>query len=332
MNPGNYIALLDPALADDQGTVSSNLGDLIISKNVNAILQQLFPTKEILRFATHSYLNKEQLNLINKADLSFIGGTNLLHSDMLHYRKLMLRDGKLLWLFPGIKNLILMGCGWGPQPDMKMKTKTRFLFKKILHPGFVHSCRDQFSANKLGNEANIKSVNTACPTMWALDGFNTNLDKKNDMCLLTLTDYATDCVRDSLLIAKLLDHFKQIVFFPQGLGDIDYLFSLSIYAQNKGRFNLLPHSIDEFYNFAKEERFIYIGTRLHCGIYCMTENKPAMIISVDNRSLEIAKDTFLPVCHRNDLQLLSDWLSLLKVFKNPITLPIGSIDNWKSQF
>ncbi len=332
MSPGSYIALLDPALADHKGTESSNLGDLIISNSVIGILQDLFPKMEILRFPTHSFLTRGQMKLINNAWLGFIGGTNLLHSDMLHQRQLMLRDGKLLWLFPGIQNLILMGCGWGPQPEMKMKIKTKLLFKKILHPEFKHACRDRFSVEKMEKEAKIPAINTACPTMWGLDGCTTNLTGRNDTCLFTLTDYAIDRTRDSRMIEILLDHFNKLVFFPQGMGDMNYLYSLPVYTANKSKFSVLPHSIDEFYRFVKGTQFIYAGTRLHCGIYCLTENVPAMIIGIDNRSSEIAKDTYLPVCPGNHMELMVNWLNQQKVFEYPVTLPLSSIKNWKKQF
>src|SRR5690349_8592706 len=107
MRTGNHIVLLDPALQDNNGNSSDNLGDLIISDAVVSQLNEMFPGKELVRISSHDFLTAAHRKLINSALFSFVGGSNLLYADMLTYRQLGLRRGKLLWLFPGFKNLIL---------------------------------------------------------------------------------------------------------------------------------------------------------------------------------------------------------------------------------
>ena len=48
-------------------------------------------------------------------------------------------------------------------------------------------------------------------------------------------------------------------------------------------------------NFTKKNKFDYIGTRLHAGIYCLEHFKRSIIIGVDNESYWIGKDSNLLV-------------------------------------
>ena len=134
---GNYIALLDPALQDNNGTESSNLGDLIISESVVEILHDLFPSKQIVRISTHVEIDLKRRRQINDAFLSFIGGTNLITSDIREYKQFVVRNGKLVWLFPGVKKLILLGCGWGVGYGDPMHFKTKFFYHRILQINFI---------------------------------------------------------------------------------------------------------------------------------------------------------------------------------------------------
>ncbi|MEI9807422.1 MAG: hypothetical protein WDO16_05805 [Bacteroidota bacterium] len=64
------------------------------------------------------------------------------------YRSFRVREGWLVWLFPGIKDLILFGPGWGAGYGEPVHFKTVHFYKKILHPDYYHSLRDQYSADK----------------------------------------------------------------------------------------------------------------------------------------------------------------------------------------
>lgn len=74
----------------------------------------------------------------------------------------------------------------------------------------------------------------------------------------------------------------------------------------------------------------YIGTRLHGGIHALNHGVRAIVIEVDNRAAEIARDTGLPSLHIADVAKLSDMIrSELEV---KIDMPWDAIAQWKSQF
>jgi hypothetical protein len=332
MKNGSHIVLLDPAMQDNEGTSSSNLGDFIISESILSLLGSLFPHNEIKRVSSHSFLTKKHRELIKSSAFSFIGGTNLLYSDMLTYRQLALRKGRLLWLFPGINDLILVGAGWGPDYKKKMTWRSSLLYNNILHRNYLHSVRDSFTADKLSKETRRKTINTACPSMWKLNDIDPNIEKRPGDCLFTLTDYRKDQENDSKLIGLLLESFKDIHFFPQGSGDLDYIRTLDIYTQNKTRIKLLPHDYKEFKQFINSTSFVYIGTRLHGGIKCLDASKKALILAVDNRAHEIGNDFLMPVIPRTDFQSMQRWLENKWVFSGKIKLPVDNINRWKQQF
>jgi polysaccharide pyruvyl transferase WcaK-like protein len=196
----------------------------------------------------------------------------------------------------------------------------------------LHSVRDSFTADKLSKETTRKTINTACPSMWKLNDIDPNIEKRPGDCLFTLTDYRKDQENDSKLIGLLLESFKDIHFFPQGSGDLDYIRTLDIYTQNKTRIKLLPHDYKEFKQFINSTSFVYIGTRLHGGIKCLDASKKALILAVDNRAHEIGNDFLMPVIPRTDYQSMQRWLENKWVFSGKIKLPVDNINRWKQQF
>lgn len=329
---GDYIALLDPALQDNKGTESRNLGDLIISESAIEILNELFPSKQIVRISTHVEIDLKRRRQINDAFLSFIGGTNLITSDIRGYRQFVVRNGKLVWLFPGVRKLILLGCGWGGGYGDPMHFKTKFFYRHILHPGFIHSLRDQYSSDKLQQEAGIHSMNTSCPTTWSLKHHQSEPVNFNNVCLFTLTDYNTNLLADDTLLMTVIKYFTKIVFFPQGAMDMEYLKTLPAYKNNKAKIDILPHNYGRFREFISTHSLTYIGTRLHAGIKCMEYKHKAIIIAIDNRAAEIAKDILLPVCNRLDYSILTDWLNRASLFNQRFRIPFRAISEWKKQF
>lgn len=330
---GNYIVLLDPALHDNNGLESKNLGDLIISESILKILEELFPSKQILRISTHAVIDPKNRHLINSSYLAFIGGTNLITSDVRKcYRQFRVRSGKLVWLYPGIQRLVLFGCGWGYGYGEKMHYKASFFYRRILHPDFVHSLRDQYSTDKLAQEGGIQTINTSCPTTWSIRSFIKTSVNFKDTCLFTLTDHKTDLLADNELLKIIIRHFSKIIFYPQGYFDIEYLQTLPAYKENKNRVGLLPHSYQLFKEFITTNSLTYIGTRLHAGIKCMENNHKSIIVAIDNRAKEMSKDIFLPICVRGEYTVLNEWLMGREIFNNGIVLPHSNIAAWKNQF
>lgn len=150
--------------------------------------------------------------------------------------------------------------------------------------------------------------------------------------LFTLTDYRPDESKDTGLIKQLFDAgTRELFFFPQGNLDLEYLQSLEIYKTNKSKFTLLPHDYTVFCEFVRTTRFNYTGTRLHAGIYCLNAHHPSLIISIDNRAEEIAKDIGLHIAGRTDFETIAGWFAN-SYTPEVLNLPLKNINDWKNQF
>jgi polysaccharide pyruvyl transferase WcaK-like protein len=75
----------------------------------------------------------------------------------------------------------------------------------------------------------------------------------------------------------------------------------------------------------------FVGNRLHGGIRALQKGRRALILSLDNRAAEIARDTCLPVISlENGLTALDDWLRRPDPIE--IVLPKPAIAAWREQF
>jgi len=323
----NYIALIDPSV-----TASTNIGNEIIIKSIRKILAELFPQKELISISPYLPFKKAEKQVINKSQFCFAGGTNMLSSNIRHFPVFTPKKTKGFYFYPSFKNIILFGTGWSRYenyPDWA----TTIYYKNILHPQIIHSVREDYSKNHL-NKAGIKNVlNTCCPTTWALEpNYLKQRSLENKTILFTITDYAKDKSRDNILIESILrTGVEKVWFFPQGAEDLEYLNSLEVYKKNKLSINILQRSFRHLEQFVTTTNFKYIGTRLHCGIFCMQYGQPTCIIGVDNRSIEMAKGSGLPVIERNDQKAIDAWLNNESLFPN-LTIPYANIETWKKQF
>ncbi|MBK7560803.1 MAG: polysaccharide pyruvyl transferase family protein [Chitinophagaceae bacterium] len=227
MNQNNYITLLDPSLQNNKGEPSNNLGDIIIYDSIIQILKELFPGKEIIRISTHVDFLKKDKEIINNSLYTFVGGTNILTSDIRHFLRLTPVKNKGFYFFPGIKNLILFGTGWTSY-QTRMDWATKIYYKKVLSNKIRHSVRDIYSLNQL-KEAGFKNVvHTSCPTTWNID---TSLINKFNPAfkniLFTLTSYYPEESADNKLLELILNTApEETYFFPQTKTDTEYLATL----------------------------------------------------------------------------------------------------------
>lgn len=219
--------------------------------------------------------------------------------------------------------IILFGVGWWQyQPDPGFFTKW-FYGKYLTKDGF-HSVRDGYTKTMLEKAGIGNVINTGCPTMWKLpDNFEF---QKKDGVVFTITDYNRDLVNDAAMIRILLKEYRRVVFFPQGAEDIEYL-SLLITPEEINKIEILSRDIDSF-NKALASDVDYVGTRLHAGIRALQKGVRAIIISVDNRAIEISKDTGLWILARTNIfelsKLLHERLSL------KLTINRKGISDYKS--
>lgn len=322
------IILFNPALRDNKGNPSINLGDLIIGSKVVEILKEMFPRANLRTFSTHHPPTLAEMEYIQQADLLLVGGTNLLSSSVQQYNQWKLGDTPDIYVTPPIENAILFGTGWWQYQDTP-DTVTKYFYRQILSNTISHSVRDSYTATKLSEMGIDNVLNTSCPTLWGLGGYTNIRTSTFKKCLTCFTDYRPDQDANNTLLEILLTHYPEgITIFPQGDHDIRDIKKLDIFNSNQDKIELLPHDISLFFKRVAQHDADYIGTRLHAGAYCMGQGLDSLILGVDNRSTEISKDINLPVIQRNDFTALQKWLEGKRLF-DPIQLPLQAILEWK---
>ncbi len=332
MSQSGYIALLDPSLMDKSGTLSSNLGDVIIYGSVREVMEEMFPGTEIIRIPTHQPFGSKEKKIINGSLFSIVGGTNILTSKIRDFSRLIPYQRKGFYIFPGFGKIILLGTGWSAFVT-KHDFATKFYYKRILNKKIFHSVRDMHSFNNLKAMGIENVLHTSCPTTWKINtSFNNRFNPSYNSVLFMLTDYNKDIENDEALIKKILSlNQDKIYFFPQGLKDTQYLHSLPIYKQNKNKFSILKHEVSDFYNLINSIKFNYIGTRLHGGIKCLQHENPSLIIAIDYRIREMSKSINLAITERSDINRITEWASGSFV-PGSLNLPVENIRIWKEQF
>ena len=305
--------------------LSNNIGDYIIMDSVSEVLNDLFKNDMFFDSYTHGKVSKESYFLNKQSDYSFIGGTNLLSSNMNKYNqwKINLIDGLFL------KNIILMGVGWWQYQD-KPNYYTKYLLKKVLSEKVLHSVRDSYSEKMLKSIGVNNVINTGCMTMWGLTKEHCLKipNVKADDVVFTLTDYNKDYDKDQILIDILKCNYKTLYFWPQGLGDLEYLKSL----KNIKDVNILGGNLHSYNALLENENINldFIGTRLHAGIRALQNKRRTIIIGIDNRAEEKRKDFNLNVVDRENINEISNILNHSAATE--IKINEVNIEKWKNQF
>jgi len=331
---------------------TENLGDKIIQLYCNDVLSNLFPHTFMVDIPTRNRLiNKNYVQLKN-SDYSFVCGTNLLNSHMKRNqswnitldnirKQLLLINGKRNFIkhpfsaFETVRtmdkffdNNILFGVGWGAYQDTP-DNYTKKLLKLILSSSTLHSVRDSYTENKLKQCGINNVINTGCPTMWNLtSSFCKSIDStKSNNVITTLTNYNRNYQNDSVLLNLLLKSYKNVYIWIQAAEDYEYLKDLGYEKKLK----IIAPTLEDYSSVLEQNDIEYIGTRLHAGIFALNHKKRTLIVGVDNRSFEIAKDTNLPVIRRNqDLDKLEDLINNNR--ETNIVIPEANINIWKKQF
>src|SRR5260221_177992 len=132
------LCLLDTAI------VSRNTGDQVIMEAVRNELLKIFPKDLYVNVPTHDFLNIFSYHLLSKCDLKFVGGSNLLNSNMPFFNQWIITPLDILFM----KEPILMGAGWW-QYQGKPNIYTSFLYKNILSKKHIHAVRDEYTKKQL---------------------------------------------------------------------------------------------------------------------------------------------------------------------------------------
>ncbi len=306
----------------DTSIGSYNLGNDIIMDSVYTELNQLFPNSQYYKLAPMD-IGTYTRGCIAKSDLVFFGGTNSLNANMLNYKQWVL---KLRNTF-GVRNVILIGLGWWQYESAPISSYTKYLLRKALSKDYLHSVRDNYTQEKL-RSIGIKSINTGCPTLWRItDNTIKGISAERQQCVVfTLTDYNQNEIRDSLLIKTCLDHYDEVICFPQGIGDINYVERLGY----KNNVTFLRPRVADFRRKLDSGGIDYIGTRLHAGILALQYSCHAIIIGIDNRAMEMRKDFGLPVIGSDEIGSLNN--SIQNRIPVDVKVPLSEIEEWKKQF
>jgi polysaccharide pyruvyl transferase WcaK-like protein len=309
----------------DTSVCSSNLGDQIIMDSVNKILDGLFENALFIPIQTHDAISKKSHEFLNKSDLIFAGGTNLLSSNMGTIRNF--RPWEVtLWDSFFIKDIILMGVGWW-QYQKRPDLYTKVLYNRLLSKKYFHSVRDSYTEKQLNSIGITNVINTACPTMWSLTEEHCAKipQKRSDSVLVTFTEYNQRKNVDVGLIELLKQEYREIYFWTQQPKDYNHMREIAgddvIY---------LSPSLKALDQMLSNHQVDYIGTRLHAGIRALQHFRRSLILAVDNRASEISKDTNLPVISRDDFDGIRNWIN--SDYETKIRIPLDNINRWKAQF
>jgi polysaccharide pyruvyl transferase WcaK-like protein len=306
----------------DTSITSQNLGDQIITEASMSVIDELFPNAFVVRLATHEFHLWESYRVQNDCDLIFVGGSNLLKSSMIRKNQWKL---SVLDYFRR-KPCILLGCGWHYY-EKPPAWHASVMLRKILSPQHAHSVRDQYSKTQLDTCPIPNVLNTACVTMWNLTPEHCAAipTEKADTVVATLTGYHPDPVADRAMIDLLCRSYKNVHLWVQQTEDFEYAQRLS-----EGRVKFLQPSLKAYSRFLAENHTDYIGSRLHGGMRALQLGKRSLVLAIDNRATEIAKDTGLPVVQRTDLAGIERWIT--GPSPTAIRLPTDAIQAWKAQF
>lgn len=305
----------------DTSAATANVGDEIIMESVRQELEQTVKSEFWVRLSTHDYMGSIGRRWVRNANICIVGGTNLLASQYWKFRQWKITPLDALFLRGKV---VLMGVGWWQyqgRPDIL----TRLLYRIILshEAGVFHSVRDKYTLNKLRSIGITNVLNTCCPTMWRLDEEHCHKipTMRGKGVVMTLTDYNKNPDLDRVLFQELSTRYTEVIVWPQGSGDRDYMMAL-------GLPNVIDPGLVALDQVLSKPNIDYVGTRLHAGIRALRHGCRSLILAVDNRATEISKDTGLWVVPREDVPALVNALDAEKEIK--IRLPFAIIQKWKS--
>lgn len=313
------ISLLDTSINN------YNLGNLIIMDSINLIINDLFSDDFIFKMQASEPFGKTSIQNFKKSDYIFFGGTNALTSNINKEKYIGFSILNLIHF----NRLLLLGVGWWQYQD-KPNYFTKIFLKRALDSSLLHSVRDSYTQNMLSSIGIDNVLNTSCPSTWKLTPKHCSMIplSKSNSVLFTITDYNKNYNHDAAFIKLLQSSYSKLFFWPQGEGDLKYFNDLDI--SNKSDVNIIPPNLKSLDEVLVNNELDYIGTRLHAGIRTLQFKKRSLILSIDNRSIEIAKDINLHLSQREDLKKIEFFIK--NNIDTLIKIPNSEIQRWKNQF
>lgn len=314
------IICLNPAIS------STNKGDEIIVEACTKHLENVLNDSFAVHVSTHMPMVNYQIRAYGKVDYTIVLGSNLLCGILnQEFRQWYLRGRNIL----ALSNVVLMGAGW-QQYNGKINFYTKEYYRMMFKGPFIHSVRDEYTKNILNSIGITNVINTGCPTMW---GFTKDFcadipTSKHKDVVFTLTDYAPNPKRDKYLIDCLKKNYENLYFWIQGMDDLDYLESLT--KGHDEKIEYITWSLEAYEEFLKTHDCDYVGTRLHAGIKAIQMKKRTLIIGIDNRAIELNRDSNLNVLNADEIEKLEEKINGEIV--TDIHINEKNIEEWKSQF
>lgn len=232
-------------------------------------MEEISPILEgnfVARFSTHTpILHDYQMILstgvreyCSEAWLKLLGGTNLIKTSLISKKPGWNLNPISARLYEGA---VGVGVGIGGNGGIK-NTYTRNIYRRVLSRRYVHSTRDQRTADVLSG-LGAHAVNTGCPTMWALtpEHCATIPTGRARSVIFTVTDYAADPQADLGILQVLERNYEEIFVWIQGSRDYEYLQELGVLS----RISIVGPSVKAYRDFLVANDVDYVGTRLHGG-------------------------------------------------------------------
>lgn len=320
-NNENYqrIGIMDPSIG------TSNMGDYIIQDAIQKNILSIFPKAFVSQFPSQLSREVDSIRLMQNQEFILIGGTNLLASNM---------DSRFQWkVTPAdsyflANKMVLFGVGWWQYQDDPNKFTSKML-NSLLNKDYYHSVRDSYTLGKLKSIGVKNVLNTTCPTLWSLDEekcASIPTVKAEDV-VTTLTFYHKNHNDDAALLKLLLKNYRNVHVWIQGFEDLQYLNDI---VEPTERIKIINPALKQYDQFLAETDADYVGTRLHAGVRALQFGRRTLIVAVDNRAVEISRDTNLNVIRREELSKATDFIN--GKYETNIKLPKEQIAIWKNQF
>ncbi|RYG05315.1 MAG: polysaccharide pyruvyl transferase family protein [Chitinophagaceae bacterium] len=318
-SPYPEIGLINPSIG------TTNMGDFIIYEAVYKHLRGIFPTAFLTNYPSQIHTSYDAKQSIGSQMINFIGGTNLLSSNMDEYYQWHIDPVDRYY----IKNkVLLMGVGWW-QYQPKPNAYTSKLLNTVLSKDYLHSVRDSYTLGQLKSIGITNVVNTTCPTLWELSPEHcaTVRTKKGRKVITTLTFYKKNEDLDRRMLEILVDNYEEVFLWVQGVEDVSYM--KRIFPAHE-QVKLVPPTIEAYNTILEDPEIEYLGTRLHAGVRAIQKGVRTLILAVDNRAIEIGKDTNLNVISIKEVEKSLEFVN--NDYVTDIKLPVGEIERWKAQF
>jgi polysaccharide pyruvyl transferase WcaK-like protein len=275
----------------DTSVASDNVGDEIIVGAAERALWPLIGDAYVSRSAGHEGLGHFGRDLVRKADVVFMLGTNALSSRYRLNRRFMWR---VTWAdLPALRGkVVLLGVG-GNRDFVTVDWRQKWFLRELLSRDHVHSVRDKVGA-QIVEAAGHRAVNTSCPTLWALPGGVP--EGKAARAVFTLSAHRPDAA-DAVLVEVLLELYPEVWFWPQQPRDLDYMRGLP----GAERVRVLGANLPAYDALLAERPVDVVGTRLHGTIRGLHHGRRSLAIVIDNRARDIGAETGLPVIRRDEV-------------------------------